>query len=776
MEAAGAAIGAFSLIIQLAERVESLRAFCKSFKDAPQDVSEMGQCLSELRTLLKEKANTQPMPSPALNATLLRCDRRIKPLETLVAKLEPGFKSRHKRVRVWTRFAATQNAAHVKKLRDELADAKLDLILAGQAMSSGSNQGIYPTIHNTLEGFDFSQGHTASTLLPPTSLPEEQLSQINGHLSEINSQVADLRNAFPEWRQGLQLPMVKNGMNILVKQAFQDALGSEELKQVLHSMLLSTMGSNDESPSDTIPEDKQKPTVKTKEMANSYYRPSPSRICEKEYSSKWTSFFGTVYYRSRIVRSGVDGEDYRQYPQRELESSWIIVPSSWLLHTAYSYQVVKSTRGWNQNIQTYTVVPHNATIFDYAVNGDVNGLRSLLVSKAASPNDCDAEGYTALHRAAALRHTEFCRLLIENGANVNAAGFLTGETPLHHLPVNRSRTQADKLYDTLYLLVKSGSDPEIQDSRRQTAYDAFEAFFNWPGRIKLREVMAECLSWLQGNTWETDAQQKARTQVIGKLYNGMDIDSAVESLDACLKPDSNPATALAACPRSITSRWNPLHVMNHFRVEPVWHPWSKSTIFQQKGIWTQAVSRAIELGVDPHAMDLEGCTPTMLALRSLFTFHVWQKALFTLGYDLDEFVAKEFADCESVRQDGWSPDALRYLLGVPTENLYLHGDAWREVPEFIFFQDCGGADGLYVRSCWFQLLDVLKHKQVLPTGWQTLALPRKFCRHREVMYWNKERGLLVDERPVGGATIEVLGLPGRDLVQELGQLGVVWHE
>ncbi|KAH6995067.1 hypothetical protein EDB80DRAFT_876950 [Ilyonectria destructans] len=776
MEAAGAAIGAFSLIIQLTERVESLRAFCKSFKDAPHDVSEMGQCLSELRALLKERASTHPMPSPALNAVLRRCDRRIKPLETLVSKLEPGFKSRHKTVRVWTRFATTQNAANVKKLRDELADAKLDLIIASQAISGRSNPDIYPTIHNTIDGFEFSQGHTASTPLAHTSLPKEQLEQINDHLTEINVQVTDLRNAFPDWSQGLQLPMVKNGLNILVRQAFQEALGSDELKQVMHGMLLSSMGPKDETSLDPMPEKKAQPPANMNETALQYPRPSPFRICEKEYSSTWAGFFGTVYYRSRIVRSGVDGEDYRQYPQRELESSWIVVPSRWLLHTAYSYQIIKSTRGWNQNIQTFSVVPHNAQIFEYAISGDVDGLRGLLVSKAASPNDCDAQGYTALHRAAALRHTEFCRLLIDNGTNVNAAGFLTGETPLHHLPVNRSRTQAEKLCDTLHLLVKSGSDPRIQDSRRQTAYDAFEAFFNWPGRIKLREVMAECLSWLQGNSWETDTQSKARTQVIGKLYNGMDIDSAVESLDACLKPDSNPETALSACPRSFTSRWTPLHVMNHFRVEPVWHPWSKSTIFQQKGIWTQAASRAIELGVDPHAVDLEGCTPTVLALHSLFTFHVWQKALFTLGYDLDAFVAKEFEESKSLRQNGWSPDALRYLLGVPTENLYLRGDAWREVPEFIFFQDCGGADGLYVRSCWFQLLDVLKHKRLLPVGWQTLALPRKFCRDREVVYWHKERGLLVDDRPVGGVTIDLSGLPGRDLVQELGQLGLVWHE
>ncbi|KAH7141251.1 hypothetical protein B0J13DRAFT_54795 [Dactylonectria estremocensis] len=774
--AAGAAMGVTGLIFQLAERVESLRAFCKSFKDAPHDVSEMGQRLAELRALLNERAKTHPMPSPTLKAVLQRCDRQIRPLEALIAKLEPGFKSRHKSVRVWTRFATTQNAAHVKSLRDELADAKLDLIIANLATSGVTNSDAYPTMQNTLDSLDFTRGHTTSTPFSPSSLPENHLSQINDYLAEINSQVSDLRNSFPDWAEGLQLPVVKKGVNILVQQIFQEALGSDKLKQVMHGMMLSAMEPKEESPLDVMPDEKEQPTVKMNRPTRNYSRSSLAKTCEKEYSSKWTSFFCTVYYRSRIVRSGVDGEDYRQHPQRELESSWIVVPSRWLLRTAYSFQVVKSTRGWNQTIQSFSVVPNDATIFEYAIRGNVDGLRNLLVSRTASPNDCDSQGYTALHRAAALRHTEFCRLLIDNGANVNAVGFVSGQTTLHHLPVNRSRTRADKLYDTLSLLVNSGSDFDIQDTRRQNAYDAFEAFFNWPSRITLRQVMTDCLSLLQGNAWEKDVQQKARTQVVGILYNGIDIDSTVESLDACIKPDSNPEKALSACPRSVASRWNTLHVMNHFRVEPVWHPWSKTTIFQQKGIWSQAAARAMKLGVDPHVLDLEGCTPTLLALRSLFTFHIWQKALLTMGYDLDEFVAKELADCEPLRREGWTHDALCYLLGAPTEDLYLRGDAWREVPEFIFFQDCGGADGLYIRSCWFQLLDILKHKQLLPPGWRTLALPRKFYQRREVMYWNKEPGVLVQERPTGGAAIHVSELPGKDLVLELGQLGVVWHE
>lgn len=134
MEVAGAAIGTLSLAIQLAERVQDLRNFFTSLKDAPQEVAELGESLQTLRLVLTERARSLPLPNPALKNALLQCDRRIKPLEDVVQKLEPRFKSSHATVRFWAKLSTTQNATYVKKLREKLVEAKADLMLVVQLL------------------------------------------------------------------------------------------------------------------------------------------------------------------------------------------------------------------------------------------------------------------------------------------------------------------------------------------------------------------------------------------------------------------------------------------------------------------------------------------------------------------------------------------------------------------------------------------------------------------------------------------------------------------
>ena len=134
MEVAGAAIGTLSLTIQLADRVEELRTFFKSFRDAPQEVAELGESLKTLRLVLTERAERLPLPNTALKHALSQCDRRITPLEECVRRLEPRFKSSRVSVRLWARLSATQNAAYVKKLRDDLMEAKANLMLVIQLL------------------------------------------------------------------------------------------------------------------------------------------------------------------------------------------------------------------------------------------------------------------------------------------------------------------------------------------------------------------------------------------------------------------------------------------------------------------------------------------------------------------------------------------------------------------------------------------------------------------------------------------------------------------
>ncbi|XP_033227101.1 ankyrin repeat domain-containing protein 39-like isoform X2 [Belonocnema kinseyi] len=85
-----------------------------------------------------------------------------------------------------------------------------------------------------------------------------------------------------------------------------------------------------------------------------------------------------------------------------------------------------------------------------------------LLKKGTSANSEDSAGYTALHYGARNGHCKLCKLLLENGANVNALTRSGQATPLH-----RSATQGH--VEITDLLLKSGADSNIADADGYTA-------------------------------------------------------------------------------------------------------------------------------------------------------------------------------------------------------------------------------------------------------------------------------------------------------------------
>jgi len=109
----------------------------------------------------------------------------------------------------------------------------------------------------------------------------------------------------------------------------------------------------------------------------------------------------------------------------------------------------------------------------------------------------------------------------------------------------------------------------------------------------------------------------------------------------------------------------------------------------------------------------------------------------------------------------------------------MHRAEWRERPEQFSFSN-HDYDGLYLKCCWFQLLDILKHRALLPKGWMILTTPRKFCQPRIFLYRNSDANFLQVERPLVEAEIDFMALynslkSGKDPADELMKLGIVWQ-
>ena len=69
-------------------------------------------------------------------------------------------------------------------------------------------------------------------------------------------------------------------------------------------------------------------------------------------------------------------------------------------------------------------------IYDAAVFGDIESVKSILADHPEAVNEVDQYGFTALHGLAAEEHTDVAEYLIQHGAEVNATNF-EGITPLH---------------------------------------------------------------------------------------------------------------------------------------------------------------------------------------------------------------------------------------------------------------------------------------------------------------------------------------------------------
>ena len=121
---------------------------------------------------------------------------------------------------------------------------------------------------------------------------------------------------------------------------------------------------------------------------------------------------------------------------------------------------------WNLNFPR--VVPADAEIFTSVRSGSIENVKRLLGLQKASAKDTTEFGISLLHSASNSRNLELVRLLIQEGADVNAQDE-DGDSPLH------SAMMRPDNYDVARTLIENGADVS---SRAVDGKTPLHTFFN----------------------------------------------------------------------------------------------------------------------------------------------------------------------------------------------------------------------------------------------------------------------------------------------------------
>eukprot|EP00644_Phytophthora_capsici_P009243 jgi/Phyca11/563705/estExt2_Genewise1.C_PHYCAscaffold_130013 len=110
-------------------------------------------------------------------------------------------------------------------------------------------------------------------------------------------------------------------------------------------------------------------------------------------------------------------------------------------------------------------------------------IRDMLNEEVVDANIADQHGWSGLHWAASQNHTEILKLLLQEGAQVNAIDQINGWTALHVAVVRES-------ISCISILLSSGADPRIRDNYGDTVVDCLQAASR-KKKVKMLQLLQE---------------------------------------------------------------------------------------------------------------------------------------------------------------------------------------------------------------------------------------------------------------------------------------------
>lgn len=136
MDGVSSAFAVVSLAIQLVETGEKISKFLTSVRDAPSEVSKLGQNVDQLNSTLKQVSYLLEQQylvlrlpgSPVfITNALENCEKRIKTLESVISKARIAMDHRNRVHRSWAAIKFGWKKEDVREMQSQLCDAEAGL-------------------------------------------------------------------------------------------------------------------------------------------------------------------------------------------------------------------------------------------------------------------------------------------------------------------------------------------------------------------------------------------------------------------------------------------------------------------------------------------------------------------------------------------------------------------------------------------------------------------------------------------------------------------------
>ena len=218
--------------------------------------------------------------------------------------------------------------------------------------------------------------------------PDEQLT-IEKHLVEMRAEISRLAN------DASINPVYRFGFQKALEKAIQDTLGRD--MEPKHSKCFNR--TREHIPSMAL------------DLEASRHQKMPM-LCELHIESNVDyhefsvveTFFGNIYIESKSTSRKTQVTDKSldsRTLQYENSKTLVFRPAKWLISLGLSYSLHVGIResavtGWTHTIAINRPVPDNALVFEFAEQGNLPAMRSLMSRGLASVRDFDSYGRTAL--------------------------------------------------------------------------------------------------------------------------------------------------------------------------------------------------------------------------------------------------------------------------------------------------------------------------------------------------------------------------------------------